>query len=323
MKKQTQIKTKINDVVTMLDNKSFLRMNLFRLFAINSIDGMGFYYYMGEKAQLPIIGKVVNKLMNAYYKYVHTSAVKLPLKDIEEVLNNASHISVGPCPCRIIFDKNKCDAPLYTCLKINHFSKVMSQMQKLANKLNKERGLKLGNEKSKVLTKEEAIEIMRNARKHDLVFSLESCIQPYQNNICACCTDCCIELNLRYKFGLNVSPGGPYIPVFMQDSCTGCGLCEKRCPVKAISMSEKKPSADFKKCLGCGICAEICKKSSITMTVDPSRIPPAIEPGPVKMTMIFFLSLIMFLIFTVHRLGKKSENVKYFLAKPRKSDLIQ
>lgn len=41
MKKQTQIKTKVNDVVTILDDKSFLRMNLFRLFAINSIDGKG------------------------------------------------------------------------------------------------------------------------------------------------------------------------------------------------------------------------------------------------------------------------------------------
>ncbi len=323
MEKQTENKTKINDVITLLDNKSFLRMNLFRLFAINSIDGMAFYYHMGEMGQLPVIGGFFKKLMASYYKYVHTSAVKLPLKDIEEVINSASHVSVGPCPCRIIFDKNKCDAPIYTCLKINHFSRVTTGMQKLASKLNKERGLKLGNEHSKVLTKEEAIEIMRNARKHDLVFSLESCIQPYQNNICACCTDCCIELNLRYKFGLDVSPGGPYIPVFSQDSCTGCGICEKRCPVQAISLSEKKPSVDLKKCLGCGICAEVCGKASISMTIEPSRIPAAIEPGPVKLTMVFFLSLVTFLIFTVHRWGKKSGNVKYFLAKPRKSDLIQ
>lgn len=323
MEKQTENKTKVNDVVTLLDNKSFLRMNLFRLFAINSIDGMAFYYHMGEMGQIPVIGGLFRKLMASYYKCVHTSAVKLPLKDIEEVINSAQHVSVGPCPCRIIFDKNKCDAPIYTCLKINHFSRVTAGMQKLASKLNKERGLKLGNEHSRVLTKEEAIEIMRNARKHDLVFSLESCIQPYQNNICACCTDCCIELTLRYKFGLDVSPGGPYIPVFRMDTCSGCGICEKRCPVQAISLEERKPSVDLKKCLGCGICAEVCGKESISMTIEPSRIPAAIELGPVKLTMVFFLSLITFLIFTVHRLGKKSDNVKYFLAKPRKSDLIQ
>ena len=296
-------------------------MNLFRLFAINSIDGMSFYYDMGKMAQLPVIGGLVKKLMASYYKYVHTSAVKLPLKDIEAVINSASHVSVGPCPCRIIFDKNKCDAPIYTCLKINHFSRMTSQMQKLASKLNRERGLKLGNEHSRVLTKEQAIEIMRNARKHDLVFSLESCIQPYQNNICACCIDCCIELNLRYKFGFDVSPGGPYIPVFTKDTCTACGTCEHRCPVNAISLPEKKPSVDLKKCLGCGICAEICKTASISMIIESSRIPASIEPGPVKLTMVFFLSFIMFLLFTVHRMGKKSENVKYFLAKPRKSDL--
>lgn len=323
MNRQTKNNTEVNKVVNLLDNKSFLRLNLFRLFAINSIDGMAFYYRMGEMAQIPVIGVFFKKLMASYYKYVHTSAVKLPLKDIEDVINSAKHVSVGPCPCRIIFDKNKCDAPIYTCLKINHFSRVTTGMQKLASKLNKERGLKLGNEHSKVLTREEAVEIMRNARKHDLVFSLESCIQPYQNNICACCTDCCIELNLRYKFGLNVAPGGPYIPVFREHTCTGCGVCEKRCPVKAISLMEKKPSVDLKKCLGCGICAEICLTSSISMIIESSRIPVAIEPGPVKLTMVFFLSFIMFLLFAVHRMGKKSENVKYFLAKPRKSDLIQ
>jgi Pyruvate/2-oxoacid:ferredoxin oxidoreductase delta subunit len=232
-------------------------------------------------------------------------------------------VSVGPCPCRVIFDKNKCDAPIYTCLKINYFSEVTSKMQKLANKLSEERGLKVGNKKSKVLTKEEAIELMRNARKHDLVFSLESCIQPYQNNICACCPDCCIELNLRYKFGLDVCPGGPYIPVFNQESCVCCGECATRCPVKAIAMSDEKPSVDLKKCLGCGICSEICAASSISMTVESSRIPKAAEPGPVQMTMIFFLSFVMFLIFSGYKLGKQSGNIKYFLAKPRKSDLIQ
>jgi Pyruvate/2-oxoacid:ferredoxin oxidoreductase delta subunit len=310
-------------VVTLLDNKSFLRMNLFRLFAINSIDAMEFYYFMGEKAQIPVIGKAVNKLMSAYYKYVHTSAVKLPLKDIEEVINQASHISVGPCPCRVIFDKNGCDAPIYTCLKINHFSKFTSKLQELASRLHKERGLKVENEKSMVLTKEEAIDLMRNARKYDLVFSLESCIQPYQNNICACCPDCCIELNMRYKFGLDVCPGGPYIPTFNHESCTGCGQCEKRCPVQAIVLSDKKPSVDLKVCLGCGICEEICASSSFSMTAESSRIPQAAEPGMLKLMFVFFLSLLVFLIFTGYNLGKKSDNIKYFLAKPRKSDVIQ
>lgn len=313
----------INDVVVLRDNKSFLRKNLFRMFAINSIDGMEFYYFMGEMAQLPIIGKAANKIMTAYYKHVHTNAVKLPLKDIEEVINGCDHVSVGPCPCRIIFDKNDCDAPIYTCLKINYFSKFTSAMQKLANRLSEERGMQVGNKKSKDLTKEEAIELMRNARKHDLIFSLESCIQPYQNNICACCPDCCIEMSMRYKFGLDVCPGGPYVPVFEHETCVNCGECASRCPVKAISMGNSGPDVDLKQCLGCGICAEICQADSISMKMESDRIIKTSEPGPVKMTMIFFLSAFMFMLFCGYKASKKSDNAKYFLAQPRESDLIQ
>jgi ferredoxin len=313
----------VNDVITLRDSKSFLRKNLFRLFAINSIDGMEFYYFMGEMAQRPIVGKAAKMLMTSYYKHVHTNAVKLPLKDIEDVINNCDHVSVGPCPCRVIFDKNDCTAPIYTCLKINYFSKFTSAMQKFANKLNEERGLQVGNKKSKDLSKEEAIELMRNARKHDLIFSLESCIKPYQNNICACCPDCCIEMNMRYKFGLDVCPGGPYIPSFNQENCVKCGECASRCPIKAISLMDGLPSVDLKQCLGCGICSEICPASSVSMILEQTRMIKTKEPGPIKISMIFFLSLLMFLLFCGYKASKKSDNIKYFLAEPRDSDLIQ
>lgn len=313
----------INDAVVLRDSKSYLRQNLFKLFAINSIDGMKFYYFMGEMAQVPIIGKAAAKMMEAYYKHVHTNAVKLPLKDIEEVIHSCDHVSVGPCPCRIIFDKNDCDAPIFTCLKINYFSKFTSAMQKIANRLYEERGMQVGNRKSKVLTKEEAIELIRNSRKHDLIISLESCINPYQNNICLCCTDCCIELNLRYKFGLDVSPGGPYIPVFNQKSCVNCGECVSRCPVKAITMEGGGPKANPQQCLGCGICAEICASESISMRIEESRIIKTTEPGPIKMTGIFFLSAFMFMLFCAYKATRKGENVKYFHAEPRATDLIQ
>ena len=116
------METRINDVLTLLDKKSYLRLKLFQLFAINSIDGMKFYYHMGQKAQQPIIGALYNKIMSVYYKHVHTSAIKLPLADIEEFIKGASHLSVGPCPCRLIFDEDTCEAPIYTCIRVNYFS---------------------------------------------------------------------------------------------------------------------------------------------------------------------------------------------------------
>ncbi len=314
---------KINDVLTILDDKSYLRSQLFKLFAINSIDGMKFYYFMGEKSQLPVIGLFFKKLMESYYKHVHTGAVKLPLDDIEEVIRKADHVSVGPCPCRLIFDKNECEAPVFTCIKINYFSRFTTVLEKISRKLSEERGLQVGNRKSKVLTKDEALEILRNDRKHNLIFSLESCITPYQNNICACCTDCCIELNLRYKFGLKVSPRGPYMPVFNHEKCTECGDCAGRCPVRAITAADGKPSANMDICLGCGICAENCQKGAVSMAVDKKMIPSIKKPGKIKLVYIFFLSFVMFCIFSLYKLTIKGENVKYFLGRPRESDIIQ
>ncbi len=315
--------TKINEVLTSLDKKSYLRMKLFQLFAINSIDGMKFYYHMGEKAQQPVIGRFYAKLMSTYYKYVHTNAIKLPLADIEEFIMGASQLSVGPCPCRLIFDEGTCEAPIFTCIRVNYFSETVMGLQDMVNQIRKKKGLK-PKKFSKALTKEEAIALVRHGyKKQNLVLSLESCVSPYQNNICMCCPDCCIEFNLRYKFGLNVCKSGPYFPEFYTETCTLCGQCADRCPVNAISLSHDKPSIDPGICLGCGQCAYACETNSLVMKVDSQRIPEYKEPGPLKIAMVLALTAAMYLIFRRYQATNKSENYKYGKAKPRKSDLIK
>lgn len=61
---------------------------------------------------------------------------------------------------------------------------------------------------------------------------------------------------------------------FNHDTCNGCGLCAKRCPVECIAIEKvgKGKDAitthyviDYTKCLFCSICCEACPKESITM----------------------------------------------------------
>ncbi len=45
--------------------------------------------------------------------------------------------------------------------------------------------------------------------------------------------------------------------------CIGCKICEKNCPVQAITVTDNHAVIDYDKCIGCGICAEKCPKKVI------------------------------------------------------------
>jgi hypothetical protein len=47
-------------------------------------------------------------------------------------------------------------------------------------------------------------------------------------------------------------------PTVYIKKCTGCGSCEKVCPVNAISIVEKKSVIDKKTCIGCASCIAAC-----------------------------------------------------------------
>ena len=169
IKKEKQI----NDVLRIIDWDSPFRKNLLKKLFINSIDATRFYDFMGRLSQRPVIGSLLKKTLKLYYRYIHTNSIKLPMEQMEQVISSAEDLYVTPCPCRLTFVNNSCEAPLFTCIRINTFVRGEAEWEKNANK----------NENRRI-SRDDAIEIMRNARKYGMVFSLESCIQPYQNGDC-------------------------------------------------------------------------------------------------------------------------------------------
>lgn len=51
--------------------------------------------------------------------------------------------------------------------------------------------------------------------------------------------------------------------------CVACGVCQKYCPVGAISVHKGiYAKVDFNKCVGCSKCAKLCPASTIEIKME-------------------------------------------------------
>ncbi len=55
-------------------------------------------------------------------------------------------------------------------------------------------------------------------------------------------------------------------PIFVvEEKCTGCSLCVKACPFKAITIENKLAVIDMSACNLCGACVEVCRRDAIVI----------------------------------------------------------
>jgi NAD-dependent dihydropyrimidine dehydrogenase PreA subunit len=125
------------------------------------------------------------------------------------------------------------------------------------------------------ITRNEALSIIEKNQKQGLV------LQPSNTQkaqfICSCCGCCCgmlsVQKNLPKPLDFWASN---FHAVVDRDTCEGCGACEKRCQVGAVSVSEKKQPAlvDLERCIGCGVCVPNCPTQSITLVKKSTEVRP-------------------------------------------------
>ena len=59
------------------------------------------------------------------------------------------------------------------------------------------------------------------------------------------------------------------------ETCVGCGLCMRDCPVSAVKVQKKKAVVDGEKCINCKVCIRCCPEGS--MILEESRPEGALE----------------------------------------------
>jgi electron transport complex protein RnfB len=206
----------------------------------------------------------------------------MPYEDMAQMLDQHDYFSVSHCACRVRKnldpDYEDCTYSTENCM---HFGTL--------GRYAVESGL------GREITREEAEEIIRKAADEGLVHGVSN-YQKAPDTLCSCDPCCCIMFEAYHKIGNAEGMGrSNYLVSMSPETCAGCGLCVKRCPMYAIELEDQPDARDRviavgdktlknKKgkvaiantdiCIGCGVCVHKCPTHSLVLvrneeTVDP------------------------------------------------------
>jgi len=173
---------------------------------------------------------------------------KLPPEDnLRDLVKGSDVIAVVPCTCRRSL--RRCDAKVDVCVLFNRGAEYA---------INRGAGRKV--------SADEAMAIFREGEEAGLVHTWPFALSSRLNEICNCCSDCCIIFDGGLKFGtLGRGLAKSHLRAEVHKGvCDGCQDCVETCFFGAIEMKKDSPGKKLKaevdpqKCYGCGACVVAC-----------------------------------------------------------------
>jgi len=128
------------------------------------------------------------------------------------------------------------------------------------------------------LTKNEAMAVLRRAESEGLMHSVWTFKTPFIAAICNCdLPSGCMAMRTTLEFGYKTMWKGEYVAQVVEESCSGCGACEERCPFSAVAVDDRALAVvDPDACYGCGICRSACPAGALTLADRASTVSPLI-----------------------------------------------
>lgn len=183
----------------------------------------------------------------------------LPYDDVKAILLSSESFGLRDCICRVQQDHigRRCDFPLRTCL---FFSSAETPPHKYT------------------ISKEEALAALDKAEEIGLVHTVSNVMKGV-GYVCNCCGCCCGILRGITDWGIENSVAyANYCAVIDRNECLNCGICRKRCQVRAISEKDGASVVNREKCIGCGLCTTGCPNGAARLEKKPDSeivTPPA------------------------------------------------
>ena len=179
----------------------------------------------------------------------------LPFEEVSKIVNKFDKIAVGTCYCRhqreLLDDPCKLNAPKKNCLFFGRTAQFF-----------------LDYDIAEEISKEEALEIVKEAEEYGLVhraFHARQDITKDEFALCNCCKCCCEVFHSYYNGSLPMNSLTSYKAIVDIEKCIGCETCVEKCPMETIELIEIYAKVNEQKCIGCGVCAHNCAQGAIKL----------------------------------------------------------